>query len=84
MVVVAIPQSEGLRQLGLYLEGAPRVWSSSLPLTSTISGLMRPLLDRTTGQYRNPLAVWTRLVTLTSRFIGDPFLMWNQLGITKP
>src|SRR5580658_1342735 len=35
-------------------------------------GVMPPFREITTGQKRSPLAVLTRLVILTTRFIGDP------------
>jgi transposase len=37
-----------------------------------LSGVIRPFAERTTGQYRMPASVRTRLVTLHCRFIGDP------------
>ena len=54
-----------------------------MPLTRTRSGLTRPFAERTTVQYRHPCGVWTLLVRLTSRFIGDYLADFGiSVGIT--
>src|ERR1700674_1607594 len=46
----------------------------------TTSGRMRPFVAQTTGQYLDPLLVFTNLVRLTSRFMVPPIRLIAKYG----